>query len=271
MFESLNSLSVSGPGRGSGLRLEALEDRLTPGVLDTFNPFVPFAGGTVAVLPPFADPFSPFGNGAFALSGLILPASAVVDSAYLIEVARTSVVQWFIGTTEAAQGSNPQARAFGQQLANSQFNLFNQVFPVLTASGLPLVFTPIDRALVNALPTLSAADLDTQALFFSSVYALDATGLTQTELQLGIIPGVRSFAQLQTVPLQTQLQTTFGILGPNLTSTTLNIFSTVSGSGVFNVTGLVTPPFNPSQFNTFGGFSPFVTGFAPLPAGSTGF
>lgn len=237
MFENLSSLSVSGPGRSAAPRLEALEDRTTPTVTATFtNPFAPFAT---------ANYNNPFASGAAALNGQTVT-SGPVDQAYLSEVARISVMEWFFGTTVATQGFDPQIRAFGQQLASNEFALFNQVFPVLTASGIPLQLTPIDQALINALPTLVPTDVDSQFLFLSSLYGLQAFGQAQTEAVLGTNLLVRSFAQSQLAPLQNQLQFGFTLLGPTGTNTTLNTFTALSGSGPFSAglgTGFVPPPF----------------------------
>src|SRR4030095_7768585 len=124
--------------------------------------------------------------------------------------------------------------------------LFNQVLPVLTASGIPLQLTPIDQALVSAFPTLPPTDIDAQFLFLSSLYGLQAFGEAQTEVVLGTNLPVRSFAQSQLFPLQNQLQFGFTLSGPSATNTTLNTFTTLSGSGPFSAglgTGFVPPPF----------------------------
>jgi len=219
VFENLNSLSVSGGGRVAGMRLEALEDRTTPAVVST--------------LP---GPVGAFAVDAAALSGTTLAANAGIDRAFLSEAARVSVMQWFLATTEANQGSNPQIRAFAQQLATNQLNLFNQLLPVLQRSGVPFQLNQIDQALATVFPTLSGTNLDTQFLFFNSLYGLQGLGLAQTEAQLGTNAGVRAFAQSAFSPLQTQLRTGFGFLGLNSTTSTLNLFSTLSGSGPFGTT-----------------------------------
>jgi hypothetical protein len=216
VFENLDSLSVSGGRRAAGMRLEALEDRTTPAVITAFS--------------------SPLAVDTTALSGITLAANAGIDRAFLSEVARVSVVQFFLATTEANQGSDPQIRAFAQQLAASQLDVFNQVLPVLQRSGVPFQLNQIDLALASVLPTLSGTNLDTQFLFFSSLYGLQGLGLAQTEAQLGTNVSVRAFAQATFSPLQTQLQTGFGFLGLNTTTATLNLFSTLSGFGPFSTT-----------------------------------
>jgi len=235
VFEDLNSLTVSGAGRVAGMRLESLEDRTTP-----------------AIVAPVSSPLASVAVDAAALSGTTLAASANVDRAFLSEVARVSVMQWFIATTEANQGSNPQIRAFAQQLATNSLNLFNQVLPVLQRSGATFQLNQIDLALAGALPALSGTNLDTQFLFFNSLYGLQGLGLAQTEAQLGGNVGVRAFAQLALSPLQTQLRTGFGFLGTDATTGTLNLFSTLNGFGPFSTT-LATA----------------TTGFAGLPPSST--
>jgi hypothetical protein len=219
VFENLDSLSVSGGGRGAGLRLESLEDRTTPAVFSTFS-----------------GPLGSFAVDATVLSGVTLATSASVDRAFLSEVARVSVVQWFLATTEANQGADPQIRAFAQQLATNQLNLFNQLLPVLQRSGVAFQLNQIDQALASAFPTLSGANLDTQFLFFSSLYGLQGLGLAQTEAQLGTNAVVRAFAQSALSPLQAQLRIGFGFLGTDATTATLNLFSTLSGFGPFSTT-----------------------------------
>jgi len=254
VFENLDSLSVSGGGRVAGLRLESLEDRTTPAVVSTLS-----------------GPLGAFAVDAAALSGITLAASANVDRAFLSEVARVSVMQWFLATTEANQGSDPQIRAFAQQLATNQLNLFNQVLPVLQRSGVPFQLNQIDLALAGALPGLSGTNLDTQFLFFSSLYGLQGLGLAQTEAQLGGNVGVRAFAQSALSPLQTQLRTGFGFLGTDTMTATLNLFSTLNGSGPFSTTlATATTGFAGLPPTT----SPVVglgvnTGFNTVPSGFT--
>src|SRR5262245_59689769 len=143
VFENFTPLSVSGGGRTARLSLEALEDRTTPAVVAS------------------ADPSGTFAFNTALLSGITLAPAAATDRAFLAEVGRVSVMQWFLGQTVAAQGADPQVRAFGEQLAASQLDLFNQVLPVLARSGVPLQLTPIDQTLINTLPTMTGAALDT--------------------------------------------------------------------------------------------------------------
>jgi hypothetical protein len=244
VFENLSSLSVSGSGRAAGFRLESLEDRTTPAIVSTL-----------------ASPFGSFTFDTNVLNAVALTASASTDRAFLAEVARVSVMEWFLGTTVANQGSNQQIRSFGQQLADSQLALFNQLVPVLNRSGIALQLTALDQALVSGLPTLSGTALDTQFLFFSSLYGLQAAGFAQTESLFGTDPNVRSFAQSLLSPFQNQLQTGFGFLGTNAANTTLNMFASLGGFGSLGVTGLGTTGF---------GTNPFGTGFGTTGFGTTG-
>jgi hypothetical protein len=242
VFETLDSLSVSGRGRAAGMRLEALEDRTTPAVVSALS--------------------GPFAVDTTALSGVTLAANAGIDRAFLSEVARVSVMQWFLATTEANQGSDPQVRALAQQIAANQLDLFNQVLPVLQRSGATFQLNQIDLALASVFSTLSGTNLDTQFLFFSSLYGLQGFGLAQTEARLGVDVNVRAFAQSALSALQTQLQNGFGLLGTNTTTATLNLFSTLSGFG----------PFSTTLGTTSGVFvgAPTTTAFTSTPTGTFG-
>jgi len=247
VFENLSALATSASGR-AGFCLEALEDRTTPAVVSTA-----------------ANSFGSLAFDASGLNGVTLSSAAGVDRAFLAEVGRTSVMQWFLGTTVANQGSDPQIRAFGRQLADSQLALFNQVLPVLNRSGGAIQLTAIDQQLVNSLPTLGGAALDAQFLFFSSLYGLQASGAARTEALFGTNAGARTFAQSQVSPIQSQLQLTSGFLGPDASAATLNMFSAMGGFGPFSSTGLGTTGFGTTGFGTVG-VSPVSTGF-----GTTGF
>lgn len=229
MFENLNSLSVSGAGRTAGLRLESLEDRTTPAAIVTAaNPFASVAFNVAAL------------NGAF-----VVPIS--VDGAFLVELARVSALEVFLGTTEANQGSNPQVRAFGQQVATSYSIVFNQVATALNRASVPLQFTAIDQALAISFPTLTPPLIDSQFLFFSSIYGLEFAAAAQTETLFGTNVAVRVFAQSQFAPLQSQLQFTSAFLAPNSTSLSLASFGLQNGFGPFT---LVTAGTNPGAFGT---------------------
>ncbi|MBN9119394.1 MAG: DUF4142 domain-containing protein [Planctomycetes bacterium] len=262
MFENLDSLSVSGGGRVAGFRLESLEDRTTPAVVSTL-----------------ATPAGSFAFDTSTLNGLTFTSATGVDQAFLSEAARISVMQWFLGTTEANQGSDPQIRAFGQQLANSEIALFNQLSSVLSGSGIPLQLTPIDQALISAVPGLAPTTLDSQFLSLSSLYGMQAAGLAQTESLLGTNANALAFAQSLFSPLQSQLQTGFGFLGPTATASTFNMFSTLGGFGGVgpfstNV-GVGTTAFGLTPFGANVGvgttafFTP-VTGFGTFGAAPVG-
>lgn len=258
MFDSIGSLAVSGLGYRARLSLETFEDRTTP----------------AAVGAP-ADRVGTFDFNAAVLDGVTLPLTAATDSAFLGEVARISVMQWFLGTTEANQGADPVVREFGQELAQGQLALFNQLLPVITRSGIPIPLARADLQLAVTLSGATGAVLDTQVLVWSSVYTMQAAGLAQVEIFLGTEVVVRTFAHSELEPLQNQLQTGLDILGPDSTGAIVVMFSRLGGFGSirvspfgtigFGTTGLAQAPPPATLPDLFG--DPLTVGYTPVSLG----
>jgi hypothetical protein len=257
MFESISSMSTSGPGRAVAPRLEALEDRTTPAAVTT----------TSAT------------SDASALGSVALASTATVDRAFLAEVGRIAVMKWFLATNEANRGSDPQIQSFAQQLASGEQNLLNDVLPALARSGVGIQLTPTDLALIQSVPSTGSGTLDGAFLYFSSLYTLQANGLAQSELAFGTDPNLRAFAQAHLTSLQSQLQTEFGLLGPTGTNAVVNTFVQMGGFGPLSASGFgtgtgATPVLAPVLGGVAGGFNssaasnPFASGLAYSPYGA---
>lgn len=231
MFENASSRK----GSTAKLSVESLEDRTTPAVVGT--------NGTL-------DPT------AFTSAG-------PVDRAYLSEAARISFVQAWIGTVEAAQGSDPGLRQFGSQLAAQELAFFNAIFPALTPAGATLQPTQFDAQLTGSFSNQSAAEIDSQFVGLSTLYSLQASALAQAETVLGSSPTVRVVAQQQLFLTQQEILAEAGLLGSSNGLAVLNLFQVLGSFDSIGVPGMVAAGQTATSTTAFGnGFgSGFGTGF----------
>lgn len=213
--------------RVAGLRLEALEDRSTPAVVN-----------------------------------LSTTAFSAVDRMFLTDASRFSLLEAQIGGLVSNLATTSQGQTFGQQLASTQNAGFIQELPLLVRSGLNFQLTPTDGLLLRDLPTFTGPSGLNQILVTSAVIQIQSISLFQAEATFGTNTTARAFAQSGVSILQGQLQTTLALLGQNGAATTFSMFNQIGQFGttsVLGASGLVGSIGFNATLNSANGSIPFST------------